>query len=244
MEKANAKTLFISDVHLGAKASSAESLLHLLKTVRPEKVVLVGDIIDGWKLKRGVFYWDEWHTKVLRKILGFGKEIPIVYVTGNHDDFLRSISPFTFGNITICDEYVHELADGRKMLVCHGDVFDGLEPISPWLYSLGDRAYDLCLYLNQKFNWLRHKFGFGYWSLSSYLKQQVKTATNHVQNFEACLIRHAKHKDCVGVICGHIHKPAMKTFDDGFVYVNTGDWVESCSAIIETEEGLKSWCSK
>ena len=233
------RTIFISDVHLGARDCKSLHLLDFLKHNTCDTLYLVGDIIDGWKIQQNRWRWDQNHTNVVRKILSFAKKgTRIVYVAGNHDEFLRTFMPyeFSFGNVEIHNQCEHTGADGKRYLVVHGDMFDGINRIVPWISFLGDKAYDLVLYLNTKFNWVRRKFGFGYWSLSRYLKHKVKQAVSFMFQFEENLISYCKKRGFDGIICGHIHHAEIKEID-GIVYMNDGDWVESMTALVEHIEG-------
>lgn len=240
------RSVFISDVHLGGRFANTGLLLEFLKDIRekkPENLYLVGDFIDGWKLKRN-WYWDNNATLVIRKILSFVKHgTKVYYVAGNHDEFLRTfISDFhlDLGNIYIADEFIHIAPDGSKNLVIHGDRFDTairfMMKYAKWLCTLGDIGYGLLIRLNSAVNWCRRQFGFPYWSLSKAVKSSVKTAGNFVGGFETLLADYAKERECAGVICGHIHTPALKPLN-GINYYNCGDWVESCSAILEYQDG-------
>jgi UDP-2,3-diacylglucosamine pyrophosphatase LpxH len=233
------KTIFISDIHLGSKGCKADILVDFLKNNTTDKLYLVGDIIDGWKIQQNKWAWKQSHTNVVRKILGYAKQgTDIIYIVGNHDEFLRPILPYglTFGKIKILNQHVHLGIDGKRYLVVHGDLFDGITRLTPWFSFLGDRAYDVLISLNTKFNWWRHKLGFGYWSLSQYLKQKVKKAIDFITHYEKNLTNYCKKRNFDGVICGHIHKAEIKDID-GFTYMNDGDWVESCSALVEHLDG-------
>jgi UDP-2,3-diacylglucosamine pyrophosphatase LpxH len=233
------KTIFISDIHLGSKGCKADILVDFLKNNTTDKLYLVGDIIDGWKIQQNKWVWKQSHTNVVRKILGYAKQgTDIIYIVGNHDEFLRPILPYglTFGKIKILNQHVHLGIDGKRYLVVHGDLFDGITRLTPWFSFLGDRAYDVLISLNTKFNWWRHKLGFGYWSLSQYLKQKVKKAVDFITHYEKNLTNYCKKRNFDGVICGHIHKAEIKDIDD-FTYMNDGDWVESCSALVEHLDG-------
>jgi UDP-2,3-diacylglucosamine pyrophosphatase LpxH len=200
---------------------------------------LIGDIIDGWKIQQNRWRWDQNHTNVVRKILSYAKKgTKVIYVAGNHDEFLRTFMPyeFSFGNIEIANQYEHIGIDQKRYLVVHGDMFDGINRIVPWVSFLGDRSYDFVLTLNSKFNWLRRKLGFGYWSLSSYLKHKVKQAIAFMYKFENNLTSYCKKRGFDGVICGHIHHAEIKEID-GIIYMNDGDWVESLTALVEHTDG-------
>ena len=231
------RTVWISDVHLGSKGSKAEELAEFLKTYDCETLYLVGDIIDGWRMRKRA-YWPQEHTNVIRRILTRAKRgTQVIYVTGNHDDMLRRYSGITFGNILLTDEYIHTTADGRKLWIIHGDQFDGVVQCHKWLALVGDWAYETMLNVNRWFNHARQKLGFGYWSLSAYLKHKVKRAVNFISDFESAVAKSASQKQVNGVVCGHIHHPEIREFEQGITYYNCGDWVESLSALIEDQNG-------
>jgi len=233
------KSIFISDVHLGSKDSKAAELNEFLKTVESENIYLVGDIIDAWKIQQNKFKWKNTHTDVVRTLLKKSRKgTQIIYVAGNHDEFLRPMIRYAanFGNVKICNQIVHEGLDGKKYLVVHGDLFDGITRLSPWLSFMGDKAYDVLLDLNSRFNWIRHRLGFGYWSLSKWLKHRVKKAIDFIFEFELTITAYAKRKGYDGVICGHIHYAEIKTVND-ITYMNDGDWVESKTALVEHMDG-------
>ncbi len=196
-------------------------------------------IIDAWKIQQNRWRWKQSHTNVVRRVLGHAKRgTRVVFIAGNHDEFLRPMIPygFSFGLIEIHNQIEHIGADGKHYLVTHGDLVDGITRLAPWLSFLGDRAYDFILGLNTKFNWLRHRMGFGYWSLSQYLKQRVKKAVDFIFQFERNLVAYCKKRGFDGVVCGHIHHAEIKIID-GIVYMNDGDWVESCTALVEHHDG-------
>lgn len=230
------RTLFISDVHLGCGFSRAEDLFEFLGSLEPDNLYLVGDIIDGWKLRRN-FIWTDAASFVIRRILGMLKRgTHVYYVTGNHDEFLRGFAPNTFGHMELADEFVHETVDGRRLLVIHGDCFDHLTRHAAWVYHLGDRAYTLALHANAWVNAARRMLGYPHWSLSATLKSRVKQAVNFVNDFEHFVVRHTRLSGCSGVVCGHIHVPAIRQIDD-VDYYNCGDWIEHCSALVEHLDG-------
>jgi len=230
------RSLFISDVHLGCGFSRTEDLFAFLGRLEPENLYLVGDIIDGWKLKRN-FVWNDTCSFVVRRILGMLKRgTRVYYVTGNHDEFLREFSPHTFGHMELADQFVHETADGRRLLVIHGDCFDHLTKHAAWVYHLGDRAYTLALHMNSWMNFVRRSLGYPYWSFSSMLKTRVKRAVNFINDFEHFVARYTQQQGCSGVVCGHIHVPAIRRIDE-IEYFNCGDWVEHCSALVEHVDG-------
>jgi UDP-2,3-diacylglucosamine pyrophosphatase LpxH len=233
------RSIFISDVHLGTKDCKAGHLNNFLKQNTCDTLYLVGDIIDAWKIKQNKWRWKQSHTNVVRRILGHAKrDTKVIYILGNHDEFLRPYLHYGlgFGMLEITNQCEHLGADGKRYLITHGDLFDGITRLAPWLSFLGDKAYDFVLTLNSRFNWIRHRFGFGYWSLSLYLKQRVKRAIDFMFQFEKNLAGYCKKKGYDGVICGHIHKAEIKVID-GVVYMNDGDWVESCTALVEHHDG-------
>ena len=233
------RSIFISDVHLGVKDCKADQLNNFLKHNTCDTLYLVGDIIDGWKVQQNRLRWKQSHTNVVRRILGHAKRgTRVVYVAGNHDEFLRPMIPYglSFGSVEIHNQIEHIGADGRHYLVVHGDLFDGITRLAPWLSFLGDKAYDVILGFNTTFNRWRHRLGLGYWSLSKYLKHKVKKAVDFIFEFERNLATYCKKKGYDGVICGHIHTAEIKTID-GVVYMNDGDWTESCTALVEHHDG-------
>jgi UDP-2,3-diacylglucosamine pyrophosphatase LpxH len=233
------RSIFISDVHLGFKGCRAEFLLDFLRRVECEEIYLVGDIIDIWSLTRS-FYWPQSHNDVIRTILGKAKHgTRVVYVPGNHDRPFRDHHGLVLGNVEILREAVHETADGRRFLVMHGDEFDSIVRASPMLESLGNRAYSAVLRLNRYVNAIRKTFGFPYWSISAFLKHKVKNAVKYIANFERALAVEARRRGVDGVICGHIHRAEITDFD-GITYCNDGDWVESCTALVEDFQGRLS----
>lgn len=230
------RTLFISDLHLGTKGAQAEALLEFLKFHEAETIYLVGDIVDGWRL-RSSWYWPQAHNDVVQKLLRQARKgTRVVYVPGNHDEFLREFCGVHFGGIEVTDSIVHEAADGKRYLVIHGDVFDLVVRHAKWLAYLGDWAYEIALAVSTRINFVRRKLGFTYWSLSAWAKARVKNAVNFIGDFEETLVAEAERHNVDGVICGHIHTAAIRDFD-GFTYINTGDWVESCTAIVEHDDG-------
>lgn len=243
------RSIFISDVHLGTRDCKAEELNNFLKHNDCYTLYLVGDIIDAWKIQQNRWKWKQSHTNVVRRVLGHAKRgTRVIYIAGNHDEFLRLMVPynFSFGMVEIHNQIEHLGADGKRYLVVHGDLFDGITRLAPWLSFLGDRAYDSVLWINTKFNILRHKMGFGYWSLSQYLKHKVKKAVDFMFQFEKTLAAHCKKKGFDGIICGHIHHAEIKDID-GITYMNDGDWVESCTALVEHWNGkweIVYWAKK
>ena len=233
------RSIFVSDVHLGTKDCKAEQLNNFLKHNSCDTLYLVGDIIDAWKIQQNKWRWKQSHTNVVRRILGHAKRgTQVIFIAGNHDEFLRPMIPygFSFGLIEIHNQVEHIGADGKHYLVTHGDLFDGITRLAPWLAFLGDKAYDIILTLNNKFNWIRRRMGFGYFSLSKYLKYKVKKAVDFVFKFEENLVNYCKKRGFDGVICGHIHHAEIKEIN-GVMYMNDGDWVESCTALVEHHDG-------
>ena len=233
------RSVFISDVHLGFKGCRAEFLLDFLRRVECEQVYLVGDIIDLWSLQR-TFYWPQAHNDVIRTILGKAKHgTRVVYVPGNHDRAFRDHDGLTLGNVEIRLEAIHETADGRRFLVLHGDEFDSIVRASPLLESVGSHAYAAALRLNRYVNAARQRLGYPYWSLAAFLKHKVKNAVKYIANFERALAVEARRRGVDGVICGHIHRAEI-TEIDGILYCNDGDWVESCTTLVEDFAGRLS----
>jgi len=230
------RTLFISDVHLGTRASQAPMLLDFLKYTEAETIYLVGDILDFWRIKRGAI-WPQSHNDVLQKLLRKARKgTRIVYIPGNHDEGLRDYVGMHFGGIEIERQAMHTTADGRRFIVLHGDEYDVVVRYARWLAFLGDRGYELALWSNWPLNFIRRRLGLGYWSLSAYLKHRVKTAVSFIGEFEKNLAEEARRSQVDGIICGHIHHAANRDIG-GVRYVNTGDWVESCTAVAETHDG-------
>ena len=230
------RTVWISDLHLGTPGCQARALMDFLKHVECETLYLVGDIIDGWQLRRS-WYWPQAHNDVVQKILRKARKgTRVIFVPGNHDEFLRRYVEHTFGGVEVVADAVHITADGRRLWITHGDLFDGVIQCAKWLAYLGDSAYGVTLKLNQWFNSLRARLGMPYWSLSSYLKLKVKRAVSYVSDFEVAVAREARKRGMQGVVCGHIHHAEMREID-GVLYCNDGDWFESLSALVETHEG-------
>jgi UDP-2,3-diacylglucosamine pyrophosphatase LpxH len=230
------RSLFISDVHLGTRGCQADLLLDFLKHNESEELFLVGDIIDGWRLKQS-WHWPQAHNDVVQKLLRkVRKGARVVFVPGNHDEFARDFLGLEFGGVEVIDHAVHQTADGRKLLVIHGDQFDIVVSHARWLAHLGDWAYDLAILINSWFNRARRKLGLPYWSFSKWAKLRVKKAVNFIGDFERTLAAEARKRGVDGVICGHIHHATIRDID-GVTYVNTGDFVESCTAIAEHFDG-------
>lgn len=230
------RTVFISDIHLGFKGCSADLLLDFLHNVEMEYLFLVGDIIDVWSMKKTMF-WPQSHNNVLRTILGKAKKgTKVVFVPGNHDEVFRDFDGAVFGNLSIHREYVHEGAHGRRMLVLHGDEFDSVVKCSPWLAKLGSSLYDLLLAANPHINRVRRWFDLPHWSLSAYLKSKAKKAVQYIGSFEDAVAQAARKRGVDTVVCGHIHHAEIRDID-GILYCNDGDWVESCTSLIEDMNG-------
>jgi UDP-2,3-diacylglucosamine pyrophosphatase LpxH len=230
------RTVWISDLHLGTPGCQAGALLEFLKQVDCDTLYLVGDIIDGWQLKRS-WYWPQSHNDVVQKILRKARKgTRVVFVPGNHDEFARRYVGHSFGGVEVVEDCVHVTADGRRLWVTHGDLFDGVVQCARWLAHLGDAAYEFTLRANRWFNVARARMGLPYWSLSRYLKLKVKRAVSYVGDFEAAVAREARKRGANGVVCGHIHHAEMRTID-GVLYCNDGDWVESLTALVELADG-------
>ena len=230
------RAIWISDVHLGTSGCRAEHLLDFLRHHDADYLYLVGDIVDGWQLRKS-WYWKQSHNDVVQKILRKARKgTRVVYVPGNHDEAARQYGGLDFGGIAIRQEAEHHTADGKRLLVIHGDEFDGVIQYAKWLAYLGDNLYTLILQLNRGYNWVRSQLGLPYWSLSQYLKHKVKNAVNFISDFEQLLAGEARRRGFDGVVCGHIHKAEVKDID-GVLYGNCGDWVESLSALVEHADG-------
>jgi UDP-2,3-diacylglucosamine pyrophosphatase LpxH len=237
------RALFISDVHLGTKACQADKLLDFLRYHEADTIYLVGDIVDGWQLK-SAWYWPQLHNDVVQKILRQARKgVRIIYVPGNHDEFLREYYGTHFGGIEVVESVIHHAADGRRYLVIHGDHFDLVVTHARWLALFGDHAYDAAMAFNRLFNSVRRWLGFPYWSLSQWLKLKVKNAVSYIGKYEQTLLAEARRHNTDGVICGHIHHAAIHD-DFGVRYINCGDWVEGCTAVVEHSDGkfeIISW---
>lgn len=242
------RSIFISDIHLGTRFSKAKKLLKFLKHHECEHLILVGDIIDGWAIKRK-FIWPQTHSDVIQKILKKARKgTEVTFITGNHDEFLRPFVPLVLGNsLNISNELDYNSLNGKKYYVTHGDFFDSITMTKKWLAVLGDYGYDLLLHLNAGLNFVRRKLGIQkYWSLSKYVKDNVKSSISFINDFESVLSNHAKNKGYDGIICGHIHKAEIRDID-GIEYLNCGDWVENCTAVVETYDGefkIINWLDK
>ena len=241
------RTVFISDVHLGTRGCRADFLAGFLREIRCEHLYLVGDILDGWRLRKS-WYWDAAHDEVLRLILRHARGgARVTYIPGNHDEMFRAWLPLELevAGIRLRAEDAHVTADGRRLLIMHGDAFDSVVRYARFLALLGDGAYRAALVANRWFNLARRRLGYPYWSLSSWLKRQVKGAVKAMDRFEAALAGTARERGFDGVVCGHIHHAEMRDLG-GVLYLNCGDWVESCTALVEHQDGrieLVDWAS-
>ena len=230
------RAVWISDIHLGTRGCNAAFLVDFLRSFECETLYLVGDIVDGWRLKKG-WYWPDAHNEVIRRILKQAhRGTRVVFVAGNHDEMLREFAGLTFGGVELVLEAVHETADGRRLLVTHGDSFDGVVLYARWLAFLGDKAYGLLLRSNILLNAVRRRMKLPYWSLSAHMKRKVKNAVEYVCNFEDAVAREAQERGLDGIVCGHIHTAEIRQFGD-VTYYNDGDWVESCTALVEEPNG-------
>jgi UDP-2,3-diacylglucosamine pyrophosphatase LpxH len=232
------RSIFLSDVHLGTPACQAERLLEFLKAHESEHLFLVGDIVDFWAMRRRGVHWPEEQNTVVQKILRRARhDVQVIFVPGNHDEAAREHAGISFGNVRVERDYVHVAADGRRYLLIHGDEFDQVTRYHRWLALLGDHAYDFVVRLNTRLSWLRRRLRIaGYWSLSGYAKRKVKSAVSFVFDFEDSVLRHARERGVDGVICGHIHCARIR-HQEGITYINCGDWVDSCTAVVEHADG-------
>lgn len=230
------RSIWISDVHLGSKYAQADYLLDFLRSTECEYLYLVGDIVDMWAMRKSV-NWPQSHNNVIRTILGKAKHgTKIVYIPGNHDSLMRDFEGHQFGEVSIKNQAIHTTADGKRLLVTHGDEFDSLIRCSGLMNLLGNVGYDFLMWLNKAHNKLRSMFGLPYWSLASYLKHRVKNAREYIERFESAVAREAKSKDVDGLVCGHLHRAELSCID-GVLYCNDGDWVESCTSLVEHHDG-------
>lgn len=234
------KTICISDLHLGTRDCKADILNNFLKNNECENLFLLGDILDLWQIKQNKWKWKNSHTEVVRRILSHSKHSNVEYILGNHDEELRRWieDDSAYGNIKIKNQSEYTGINGINYLLTHGDLFDGISSLAPHLVLLGDKAYNIILWLNNHYNYIRRRLGFGYWSLSSYLKHKVKGAIDFIFKFEDNITTYAKKRGYGGVICGHIHRAEIKTIND-IIYMNDGDFVDSCTALVEDFDG--SW---
>ena len=230
------RAIWISDVHLGMQGSKAEVLLDFLRQTESEYLYLVGDIVDGWRLKRK-WYWPQSHNDVVQKILRKARKgTKVLYVPGNHDEAARDFIGAQFGGVTVVEDAIHVTADGRKLLIIHGDKFDAVVKYARWLALVGDHVYVMLLHVNNWLNFVRRRLGLTYWSISAYLKHKAKSAVEYVGNYQTALADEARRREVDGVVCGHIHTAVMSNME-GILYCNDGDWVESCTALVEHATG-------
>ena len=232
------RSVFISDTHLGTRGCRSDFLADFLRRTSCEQLYLVGDIIDGWRLRK-TWYWDANHDEVLRQIIRHARNgAEVTYIPGNHDEMFRDWLPMNLeiGGIKLRAEATHVTAAGLRLLVTHGDAFDSVVRYAKFLAVLGDGAYTTALVVNRWFNAARRRLGYPYWSLSAWLKRQVKGAVKAIDRFETALAAEAKGRGFDGVVCGHIHHAEMREVG-GVLYINDGDWVESCTALVEHHDG-------
>ncbi len=230
------RTIWISDLHLGTVGCQARLLLDFLRHTESTRLYLVGDIVDGWQLRRR-WFWPQAHNDVVQKVMRKARKgTEVVFIPGNHDEFARHFLEQSFGGIEVRDEVIHTTADGRRLLVLHGDLFDGVIQCAKWLAFVGDRLYTLTLHLNRWLNAARARLGFPYWSLAQFLKHRVKNAVSYITDFEIAVAQEARRRRVDGVVCGHIHKPEIRSIG-GVLYCNDGDWVESLTALVENDAG-------
>ena len=231
-----ARAVWISDLHLGTRACRADFLLEFLRCVETDRLYLVGDILDMWRLKSG-WHWPQSHNDVVDELISLARRgTRVIYVPGNHDEGFRRHDGLHFGGIEVRRDVVHTLSDGRRLLVFHGDELDFVVREHPWLAHLGDHVYDFLVFANRAVNWCRTRLGLGYWSLSGYLKDKTKNAVQVIGNFEQAVAAYVRSRGCDGAVCGHIHKAEIRLID-GVLYCNDGDWVESCTALVEQRSG-------
>jgi UDP-2,3-diacylglucosamine pyrophosphatase LpxH len=237
--KRKLRTVWISDIHLGTRGCNATMLLDFLSSIECETLYLVGDIVDGWRLSKG-WYWPDAHNEVVRRILKMAhRGTRVVLIAGNHDEMLRPYAGMSFGGVELALEAIHRTADGRRLLVTHGDGFDGVVLYARWLAFLGDKAYEVLLRANRWFNAVRRRLDMPYWSLSAYMKKKVKNAVQFVCDFEEAVAHAARDMGVDGVVCGHIHCAEIRQIGE-VTYYNDGDWVESCTALVEDFDGAIS----
>lgn len=230
------RAIWISDVHLATRGCKAELLLEFLDQCDPEQLFLVGDIFDGWRLIRS-WYWKPTHSAIIQRVLAMARTgTKVIYVPGNHDEMARDYEGVHLAGVLVVNEYMYDSADGRRFLVIHGDQFDAIVRYAKWLALVGDWAYQIAIWANNWVNHVRSRLGYPYWSLSKYLKHKVKNAVEYISSFETALATEARRRGADGVICGHIHHAEMRMID-GTLYCNDGDWVESCTALVEHHDG-------
>jgi UDP-2,3-diacylglucosamine pyrophosphatase LpxH len=231
------RSIFLSDIHLGTRGCQADSLLAFLRHYEAEHLFLLGDIVDFWAMKRGI-HWTAAQNTVVQKVLRRARHgEKVMLIPGNHDEALREYVGARFGDIQLVAEHVHETADGRRLLLLHGDEFDQVTRHHRWLALLGDIGYNALVRMNAWLSWLRRSLRIpGYWSLAGYAKRRVKRAVSFICDYEDAVIRTVRERGLDGIVCGHIHSAALRE-KDGVVYVNCGDWVDSCTAIVEHLNG-------
>ena len=230
------RTIWISDTHLGSPAAQADALLHFLKHTSSERLYLVGDIVDGWQLRKR-FYWPQKHNDVAQELMQKARcGTKVIYIPGNHDEAVRNYIGFKLGDIEVKNDDIHETADGRRLWIVHGDDFDGMVKHVRWLAYIGDSGYVVLLFFDRFLNKSLRLFNVGYWSFSQYLKRKVKSAISFVSGYEKTMAIETRRRHCHGIVCGHIHKPEIREID-GILYLNDGDWVESRSALVEHDDG-------
>ena len=230
------RAIFISDLHLGTTGCKAQALLEFLRAHESDALYLVGDIVDGWQLRRR-WTWRADHNAVIQEVLRKSRDgCRVVFIPGNHDEAARQFDGLSFGGIRVENESEHVLLDGRRLWVVHGDLFDGVIQHARWVAYLGDQLYTTMLWVNHHFNRIRHRFGFSYWSLSQYLKHRVKDVVGFITDYERAMAHETRRRGYDGVVCGHIHKAEIRMID-GVLYCNDGDWVESLTALVETYSG-------
>jgi UDP-2,3-diacylglucosamine pyrophosphatase LpxH len=240
------RAIWISDIHLGTPGCQAYYLLDFLRTHTCDTLYLIGDILDGWQLRKS-WYWPQAHNDVVQKLLRRARKgTKVIYIPGNHDEHARQFIGLALGEIVVREDAIHVTADGKRLWVTHGDLFDGVMQHARWLAYVGASIYELLLKLNRWLNAIRQRIGLPYWSMSQYLKHQVKNAVNFISDFEHVMTEEARRRGCDGVVCGHIHKAELREIN-GILYCNDGDWVESLTALVETFEGelrLVHWRSR
>lgn len=230
------RSVWISDVHLCSKDAQVEMLHSFISSIKCDYLYLVGDIIDVWALRKK-WYWPAMYNELVHKLLKRSRKgAKVIFIPGNHDEFFRDFIGYRFGDVRIAANALHQTADGRRFLVLHGDEFDAVVRCRPWLTHLGDRAYQQLVALNRLVNTVRRWMGKPYWSLSGAIKRRVKQAVKYLNDFEDILVEEAKRQCVDGIICGHIHQPALRELQ-GVVYCNTGDWIEHCTALVEHPDG-------
>jgi UDP-2,3-diacylglucosamine pyrophosphatase LpxH len=231
------RSIFLSDIHLGTRACQADRLLEFLREYESDHLFLVGDSIDFWAMSRSI-YWSPAQNTVVQKILKRARHgVRVLFIPGNHDEAIREYVGTSFGDIQVVHDHLHTGADGKRYLLLHGDEFDTVTRYHRWLAVLGDRAYSFVVRLNIALSWIRRTLGVsGYWSLSGYAKRKVKSAVSFIYDFEESVVRNVRSRDLDGVICGHIHAATIRDIE-GITYINCGDWVDSCTAIVEHGDG-------